>query len=100
MKSNQSFDLIGVLLMLTLGGVTACAPVTPRLDAHFGEAVGVARAQQTVNPEASLNTEPLEGIDGQAGDAMVDNYRNSFRNPQPPSRGAIDVGTTGASGGQ
>ncbi|SDY95971.1 hypothetical protein [Nitrosomonas halophila] len=41
----------------------------------------------------------VPGIDGQAGDAIFDNYRNAFRNPRPPMRGVIDVGTTGASAG-
>lgn len=84
--------LLAVLVLI------ACAPVTPRLDARFGDAVGFARAQQTANPQASFNTTPPEGINGQSGDAIFDNYRDSFRNPQSPLRGVIDVGTSGGSG--
>lgn len=86
-------------LLLAIAVLTGCAPITPRLDTRFGDAVGIARAQQTINPEASLNTDPVKGIDGQAGDAAFDNYRNSFRNPPPPLRGAVSVGTRGVSGG-
>ena len=86
--------------LLALFTLTACAPVTPRLDAKFGDAVGFARAQQTANPQASLNTTPPQGINGQAGDAIFDNYRDSFRDPQPPLRGVIDVGTSGGGGGR
>ena len=86
--------------LLAVFTLVACTPVTPRLDARFGDAVGVARAQQTANPQASLNTTPPQGINGQAGDAIFDNYRNSFRDPQPPLRGVIDVGTSGGGGGR
>jgi hypothetical protein len=86
-------------LLLIIIAITGCAPVTPRLDARFGEAVGIAKAQQTINPQASLNTEPVKGINGQAGDAIFDNYRNSFRHPRAPLRSVINVGNTGGSGG-
>ena len=86
--------------LFTVLALTACAPVTPRWDARFGDAVGYARAQQTANPQASLNTNAPQGINGQAGDAIFDNYRDGFRNPQPPLRGVIDVGTSGGGGGR
>lgn len=87
-------------LLLIVAALTGCAPITPRLDARFGEAVGVAKAQQTINPEASLNTEPVKGINGQAGDAIFDNYRNSFINPRPPMRGVLNLGTGGGDSSQ
>lgn len=94
--NNKSLWLI---IIATLA--TGCAPITPRLDARFGDAIGIAKAQQTVNPEASLNTEPVKGIDGQAGDAIFDNYRDGFRSPQQPlTRGVVSVGTSGGSGSQ
>lgn len=91
----NSFGYLFAVLTLV-----ACAPVTPRLDSKFGDAVGFARAKQTANPQASLNTAPPQGINGQAGDAIFDNYRDGFRNPQPPLRGVIDVGTSGGGGGR
>ncbi|CAE6494177.1 conserved hypothetical protein [Nitrosomonas nitrosa] len=84
-------------LLLSLVILAGCTPITPRWDARFGDAVGIAKAQQTINPEASLNTEPVKGIDGQAGDAVFDNFRDSFRNPQPPMRGVLNLGTGGGS---
>lgn len=99
MKTKFTRNPAHALLLIAAGLLAACAPTTPRWDAHFGDAVSTARAQQTINPQASLNTEPVPGIDGQAGDAIFDNYRNAFRNPRPPMRGVIDIGTTGASAG-
>jgi hypothetical protein len=78
----------------------ACVPTTPRLDAQFGAAVEMSRAQQTANPDASLNTPALKGIDGQAGAAAVSNYRESFINPRPaPTGGVVNVGTGKAGSG-
>lgn len=98
---NPRCNAFSILLVLVAGVLTACTPTTPRLDTHFGESVETVRAQQTLNPQAALNTEPVPGIDGQAGDAAVDNYRNSFRHPGPPMRGVIDLGNGGgrSSGG-
>lgn len=83
------------IMMLVL---TACVTSPPkRMDARFGNALDMAKAQQTVNPDASLNTAPVRGIDGQAGDAIFDNYRESYVNRPAPARGALDVGTSGGS---
>ena len=90
------FILATLLAPVVLAG---CATPTPVLDQHFGEAVNAAKAQQTINPDASLNRDPVAGIDGQAANAAVDRYHKSF--VQPPATGnvfTIGVGT-GSSGG-
>lgn len=70
------------ILPLTL---CACAPLTPHWDAKFGDAVRIAVAQQTLNPEASRNTEPVNGIDGRPAAEAVKRYQKSFQDPPPPS---------------
>lgn len=77
-----------MLLGLALAG---CVGQTPQLDSHFGEAVRMARAQQTINPDASLNTEPVVGLDGQAVKESIGRYHNSFKTP-PPSMNVINIG--------
>ena len=44
---------------LTLAG---CMASTPAYDAHFGDAVRTVRAMQTLNPNASMNTDPVTGV--------------------------------------
>ena len=71
-------NALGLSLMLML--LTACVASPPtRLDAKFGEALEMAIAQQIMYPDASLNTEPVMGIDGLAADAGFDNYRRNWR---------------------
>lgn len=83
----------GLLVVAVLAG---CAPTTPRLDARFGNAVNQAKAQQTINPDASRNADPVAGIDGQAANDTMDRYHKSYKAPTPASSGAIGVVTGGA----
>jgi len=88
--------LLGTLA-LTLAG---CASTTPNLDARFGQAVLAARAQQTINPDASLNTDPVTGMDGRAARETMVRYHDTFKKP-PPTFNVINIGggITGDSAG-
>ena len=86
--------LAGLLVSAALAG---CAAKTPRLDARFGDAVNTAKAQQTINPDASRNTDPVAGLDGQAANAAIDRYHKSYE--QPPAPGNVfTIGIGGGSG--
>ena len=91
--------LSAIPLVTLAAALTACVPTAPRLDSQLGMAVSMARARQTANPNASQN-DPVKGIDGQAGDAAFDNYRESFMKPQPSLwGGVINIGTGRAGSG-
>lgn len=78
-----------LMLALVLG---ACAtPATPGYDARFGEAVRQAQALQVLDPNAGRNTDPVTGIDGQAGKNAIDRYQESFRAP-PRSFEIFNIG--------
>lgn len=80
------------LLLAAACLLSACAPTTPRFDASFGKAVRAAVAQQTLNPAASGNANPVSGIDGKAAREAVDRYQKSFAQPEPqPSIFTIGV---------
>lgn len=72
------------MVVSLLGLLSACAPVTPHWDANFGSSVRLATAQQTINPDASRNPDPVTGIDGRAGNEAVQRYYKSFQEPPPP----------------
>src|SRR6267378_1782320 len=63
----------------------ACLATSPRLDSRFGDAVNIAKAQQTLNPDASRNRNVVAGMDGKAAQETMLRYRESFRNPPPPA---------------
>lgn len=63
-----------------LGG---CATPTPVLDEAFGRAVHAAKSQQTLNPAAARNPDPVAGIDGAAAKEAMGRYHDSFKAPPP-----------------
>lgn len=85
--------------LVAIGMMTGCAPATPRMDQHFGEAVNTAKAQQTVNPDASRNADPVAGLDGPAAKFTIDRYQKSYQTPPPPINVfTIGVGSSAGAG--
>lgn len=83
----------------SLTALAACTTLTPELDARFGLAMEQARAQQTLNPDASRRADGPQGIDGVAASESVERYRSSFRTPPAQSNVfAIGIGQ-GSDGG-
>lgn len=84
----------GVLSALLPLLVAGCASTTA-VDRHFGEAVKLALARQTLHPRAALNGDPVTGIDGQAAKSAYDQYQKSFKAPEPQPN-AFTIGIGGA----
>ncbi|MGO4331827.1 hypothetical protein AB4Z48_04050 [Cupriavidus sp. 2TAF22] len=79
-------------------GLAGCMTTTPVYDAHFGEAVRIVRAMQTLNPDASLNTDPVTGVDARSATYAMDRYNQSYRNPPTDANAyAIGVGSGSSS---
>lgn len=85
---NLDFRLVLALLPVALAG---CVAPTPHYDQHFGEAVRAAVAQQTINPDASRNTDPVKGLDGKAATQTINNYDKSFASPETGK--SLGIGT-------
>jgi predicted component of type VI protein secretion system len=79
MKRNQTRTgrAVSAFLLLTVAGCVNTSPV----DRHFGEAINMIKAQQTLNPTAALNANPVTGIDGQAAKSAYDQYQKTFKTP-------------------
>ena len=78
-------------LLLTLVG--GCASRSPNLDAQFGKSVRLLNAQQTINPNAMANTDPVLGLDGTAALGGYGDYQKTFTTPvQQPSTFTIGIG--------
>ncbi len=83
--------LASAVALLVIAG---CASPAPHVEEHLGAAVNAAKAQQTLNPDASRNTDPVAGIGGSAAGAAVDEYQKSFKAP-PPTFPIINIGVGG-----
>jgi hypothetical protein len=84
MRKTTIFYL-GVLLALSFilsGCYNGNLPEPQRmyyLQNNWGHSQETAKYRQTLNPEAGLTAEPVEGLDGQSADLAVDKYRETFR---------------------
>jgi type IV pilus biogenesis protein CpaD/CtpE len=87
-----------VLSMLIAAGLVGCVNPTPKLDDNFGKAVNAAKAQQIINPDASLNTDPVAGVDGKAADGAMNRYHRSFVQPVATPN-VFNIGVGSGAGG-
>lgn len=65
------------IMILLAALLTACS-TTPTLDREFGNSLRLARAQQTLNPDAARVQRPVNGLDAPAATAAYQNYQQSF----------------------
>jgi len=93
---NISINLT-LAVLLASAALVGCATKTPELDDKFGEAVNSAKALQTINPDASLNTGSPDGMEGKAAGAVMDRYHDSYKNP-PVQTDVFTIGIGGSGG--
>lgn len=92
-----SRHVVALLALTALAAMAACGTTTPHLDDNFGLAVDAARAQQTINPDASRNTAVVTGHDANAASAAINAYQESFEKTADQGTGTvINIGGTGA----
>lgn len=56
-----------------------------QLDQNWGRSFESARYNQTLNPEAGKNTEPVDGLQGPAAERIMDGYISGDTSKQEPS---------------
>jgi hypothetical protein len=85
--------LAGMAALAVAAQVTGCvATTTPNTDARMGLATDMMKAQQTLYPDASRNTDPVLGMSGRTAKGALDNYHDSFRKPPAESTSLFSIG--------
>jgi len=85
--------VIGIFgLLLTV----ACAGPS-RVETDFGTSAKLAVFNQTANPQAGKDSQPVVGLDGGAAKGAMEKYRKDFEKPAPPPTNVytIQTGVTG-----
>jgi PBP1b-binding outer membrane lipoprotein LpoB len=77
-----AFKILFALFMIFV--ISACAQPT-RLEKDYGRSIKQAQSNQTLNPEAEKNLEPVTGLDGKAAQASIEKYRKAFDQPREAS---------------
>lgn len=76
-----------LFIVITLGLVAlflaGCASGPSRVEMDYGTSHNLAKFNQTYNPEAEKNLDPVTGIDAQTADKIVEKYQKSFERPLP-----------------
>ena len=67
---------IALIILPVLAGCAAS-----RLETDYGASYKLAEANQILNPDAGKNLAPVYGIDGEASDIILQQYRKSFIRP-------------------
>jgi hypothetical protein len=71
------------LSLVALISVTGCTTRPTALGPDRGLAYAVALENQTLNPEAGKNLDPVQGLeDATAAKNTLDRYRSSFEKPE------------------
>jgi len=76
--------LAGVCLsIVAVISVTGCTKRPTTLGPDYGLAYTMANDQQTLNPDAGNNLDPVQGLeDGRAAKHTMERYRSSFEKPE------------------
>ena len=84
------------MIIVTALVCSACATPSKVAD-NWGTASYAQKQGQIVNPEASKNLQPVEGLYGQAAEAAMGQYLKSFtgQSGQGQSYGSQTMGTLG-----
>ena len=72
-----------LVLAALLGAALQGCSSTPRFNDHFGETVRANLSAQVLDPAASANVNPANGVDGAAALAAHERYQRSFKDPDP-----------------
>jgi PBP1b-binding outer membrane lipoprotein LpoB len=70
-----------VALGMTALFLTGCATEPSRVEMDYGTSYKLAKYNQTLNPDAEKNLEPVTGIDGQVGEKIIEKYNKGFEKP-------------------
>ena len=73
--------LAALFIFIVISGCAGNIPEAERMDyidANWGKSFEAAKNNQILNPQASENLAPVEGIDGETTNIIMEGYRNSF----------------------
>jgi hypothetical protein len=69
--------------ILAVISVTGCTKRPTTLGPDFGLAYTMSNGDQTLNPDAGMNLDPVQGLeDGASAKRTMERYRSSFEKPE------------------
>ena len=87
---KRGFFMLAVCLLIFAAG--ACAMTPSSFEARFGDSYRLQKFNQILNPAASKNLKPVEGLDPQVTEIALEKYRKSFEKPPEPAKFLMEIG--------
>ena len=88
MKAGFCVIGLAVILVVSLG----CAGPS-RLDMDYGTSYKLARFNQTLDPDAAKNLEPVKGFDAVSAWKALEKYHKDFEKPTETGYTPLAIGT-------
>jgi len=90
----------GILLVViaAMAVFPGCVCGKGNLAENWGRSFEVAKYNQTLNPEAGKNLEPVEGLNGWAADAVMAGYQDSFKGKKGTESVNLNLGNISSIG--
>ncbi len=89
--TKRSFLFTGLVVAFLIS--TGC--VASRVAMDYGTSHKLAKFNQTLNPQAEKNLEPVAGFDGRAAEATIERYRKGFQEKSQAPVYTINIGGFG-----
>ena len=77
---TRCITLIGLIATLLI--FSGCGTKETMLSRNWGNSFESAKQSQILNPKAGKNIDPVVGLDGQAVEIIVEEYRKGFKTCQ------------------
>ena len=87
-----------VVVIAAIAVLSGCACEKNNLADTWGRSFELAKYQQTLNPEAGKNLEPVEGLNGWAADAVMAGYQDSFKGKKGAESVNLNLGSISSIG--
>jgi hypothetical protein len=78
----MKINLVMIALIVAVAFLAGCATEPGRVEMDYGVSSKLAKFNQTFDPDAEKNLDPVLGIDGQAAQRSYDQYLKSFEKPE------------------
>lgn len=88
---NKSICIIGLFLALFIFYGCGGRQLS-RLEIDYGTSYNLAKMNQTLNPQAEKNLNPVYGLDGRAAQLTMDKYQKSFEKPEKEPVYVLSIG--------
>lgn len=88
---KRNFVLLSLVFSLTF--MAGCTTHISRLEMDYGASFYMAKCQQTFNPEAGKNLEPVKGFNGQAAINVIERYKKGFEKQAVSSPLTLNINT-------